>query len=213
MADPIRIVMAGEDVVAEARACLDIYGPVVRDTTSSLEYEVPTVEEFAARISTCRERFPWLLAVHPTLGVLGYAYATSYKARAAYHWTVETSVYVSCASKRMQVGFKLYSALFSILTELNFRSIFVCIAVPNDTSVAFHRRMGFEDAGLFRRAGFKRGRWVDSKWMQKFLPEQDAPHLSAKEPFEEDLSLVLPEPRIVTSLTAEELAALLALHQ
>jgi L-amino acid N-acyltransferase YncA len=171
------------------------------------------VQEFAERMRVCSERFPWLLAKHPTLGIVGYAYATSYKARAAYRWTVETSVYVSRDCHRMHVGSKLYKCLFSILTELNIRSIFVCIGVPNENSFAFHRRMGFEDAGLFRRAGFKRGRWVDSAWLQKFLPEQDDPHPSATEPFEEDLDRVLPEPLPVTSLSAEQLEGLLRLEQ
>jgi L-amino acid N-acyltransferase YncA len=169
---------------------------------------VHNTKEFSSRITSCLTRFPWLLAKHPTLGIVGYAYATSYKARAAYRWTVETSVYVSSKCHRKQVGSKLYKCLFLILTHLNLHSIFVCIGVPNDKSIGFHKRLGFEDAGLFRRAGFKRGRWIDSMWLQKHLPDGED-NLSAEEPYTEDLDKVIPEPLGITSLSAEEVTALI----
>ena len=166
------------------------------------------LQEFATRMSTCLSRYPWLLAKHPTLGIVGYAYATTYKARAAYRWTAETSVYVSSSCHRMRVGSKLYKALFAILTRLNIHSLFVCIGIPNEKSMGFHKRLGFENAGLFRRAGFKRGRWIDSMWLQKFLPEGDE-HPSSEEPFTEDLQVVIPEPISITGLSTEEVMSFL----
>ena len=160
------------------------------------------------RMSNCLKKYPWLLAKHPTLGIVGYAYATSYKARAAYRWTVETSVYVSSSAHRLQVGSKLYKSLFAILTRLNIRSVFVCIGIPNEKSIGFHKRLGFDVAGVLRRAGFKRGRWIDSMWLQKFLPE-DGDHASSKEPYTEDLDIVIPEPISITDLSHEEIGVLI----
>ena len=98
----------------------------------------------------------------------------------------------------------------------------MCIGIPNEKSISFHKRMGFEEAGLFRRAGFKRGRWVDSLWLQKFLPEggEDSAeggqgqggHPSAQAPYTES-DRVLPEPVSVTALSAEEVLEVIARSQ
>lgn len=170
------------------------------------------LQEYAARISSCLATHPWLLAIHPSLGVVGFAYASTYKPRAGYRWTAETSLYVSPQCQRKQVGSMLYKGLFSILVHLNIRSLFACIALPNEGSVGFHRRQGFEEAGLFRRAGFKQGRWVDCAWMQFQLPhEEDVGHQHQHHQESGCEGGTPPEPRLLAALTALELVALLAL--
>ena len=170
---------------------------------------VGTAQEFISRMSICLQKFPWLLAKHPEEGVIGYAYATTYKTRAAYRWTVETSVYVSSLCHRKNVGSMLYKSLFEILTHMGIRSIFVCIGIPNEKSIGFHKRLGFVEAGLFRRAGFKRGRWVDSMWLQKHLPEGEE-NLSAADPYTEDLTVTIPEPISIVDINSSNLLKIIS---
>ena len=77
----------------DAQALLDIYTPYVLNTTITFETEVPTLSDFTQRIKTIQQRFPYLVLEVDNI-IVGYAYATKYKERSAYDWTVETSVYI-----------------------------------------------------------------------------------------------------------------------
>ena len=76
---------------ADAKELLAIYSVYVKDTAISFEYTVPTVEEFTERIKTISARYPYIKAVENG-GILGYAYAGTFKDRAAYDWSVETTI-------------------------------------------------------------------------------------------------------------------------
>lgn len=148
---------------ADAPAVAAIYAPVVRDTTVSFELDPPDAAAMAARIAATFPKYPWLVADDGER-VLGYAYAGAHRAREAYGWSVEPSVYVDAAARGQGVGRALYAALLAVLRVQGFGHAFAGVTLPNPASVGLHRAFGFEDVGVFRRVGFKHGRWCDVWW-------------------------------------------------
>jgi len=150
---------------ADAAACVEIYRPYVLDTVITFETEVPTVEEMADRIVDARVMHEWLV-LEVDGDVTGYAYAHQLNSRAAYQWSVETSVYLAQDARRSGGGRLLYAELLRRLTERGFRRAFAGIAQPNDASNALHQAFGFRRAGRYRRVGWKHGAWHDVEWWQ-----------------------------------------------
>lgn len=108
--------------------------------------------------------------------ILGYAYASAFKERAAYDWSAESSVYVSQNTRAFGIGRLLYEALQRALKAQNIANMNACIACGddeylNDASARFHERMGFRFVGKFERCAYKFGRWYDMAWMQKPIGE------------------------------------------
>lgn len=159
-------------VTADAEALLAIYRPLVVDAAVSFELEAPTVEEFERRIASAQSRVAWLVAQRGE-DIAGYACARSYKSRAAYQWSVETAVYVHEDHRGRGVGTTLYSRLFAALAELGYCTAYAGITLPNEPSIRMHEACGFSHIGVFRRAGWKFGRWHDVSWWQRRL--RDAP--------------------------------------
>lgn len=161
---------------ADAAACVDIYRPYVLDTVISFEVDVPTVREMADRIAGARDKHEWLVleADGAEGDVVGYAYAHEFNSRAAYQWSVETSVYVARSRLGEGGGRMLYSELLRRLAERGFRRAFAGIAQPNEASNALHRALGFRPVGSYRRVGYKHGAWHDVEWWQlDLLPADD----------------------------------------
>lgn len=150
---------------ADAVACVDIYRPYVLDTVITFEVDVPTVEEMAERIVDAQLRHEWLVLEFDD-AVIGYAYAHQFNSRAAYQWSVETSIYLAQSGQRSGGGRMLYTELLRRLAERGFRRAFAGIAQPNDASNAFHETFGFRPAGHYRRVGWKHGAWHDVQWWQ-----------------------------------------------
>ena len=120
---------------ADAPQLLHIYAPYVENTSITFEYEVPSPEEFAGRIRHTLENYPYLAAEENGI-IQGYAYASAFKARAAYAWSVETSIYVREDAGHRGIGTALYHALEDILAKQNICSLCACIAYPNPASLA-----------------------------------------------------------------------------
>jgi L-amino acid N-acyltransferase YncA len=157
---------------ADAAACVEVYRPYVLDTVITFETEVPTVEEMAARIAGAQVLHEWLVLEVDGV-VAGYAYAHQFNSRAAYQWSVETSVYVARDRLRLGGGRMLYAELLSRLARRGFRRAFAGIAQPNEASNAFHEAFGFRPVGRYRRVGYKRGAWHDVEWWQLDLVAPD----------------------------------------
>lgn len=162
---------------SDARTIQKIYEPYVKNTAITFEYEVPTVEEFESRISKTLTRFPFLVAVRQN-ETLGYAYASPFKARKAYDWSVETSIYVNQNARGMGAGRQLYNALEAILKQQNILNVNACIAYPAEAdphlttdSVKFHEHMGYKLCGRFHNCGYKFQHWYDIVWMEKMIGE------------------------------------------
>jgi L-amino acid N-acyltransferase YncA len=107
--------------------------------------------------------------------VLGYAYASAHRTRAAYQWSVDVSVYVQAQVQRSGVGCALYSSLFKLLTLQGFYNAYAGITLPNPGSVGLHESLGFRPVGMYRAVGYKLGAWHDVGWWQLTL---QAPTLS-----------------------------------
>lgn len=163
--------------IEDAKELLAIYAPYVCETAISFEYEVPSVNEFENRIKNIQTNYPYLLACENG-ELIGYAYATRFHARAAYDWSVETTIYVAKTHRGKGVGRKLYEALERALRLQNIVALEACIAYPEEddayltkNSIYFHAHMGFEQVGDFKKSGFKFGNWYNIVWMEKVIGE------------------------------------------
>lgn len=163
MSNPIRPV-----TVADAAAICEIYNHYVLTTTISFELEpVPTVE-MAGRIEEISAQFPWL--VYEEEGrIVGYAYATKWKARKAYQHSVESSVYMAPDTGGRGIGSQLYRELFARLKERGVHAVMGGIAQPNPGSVALHEKMGFVKVAHFAQVGRKFDQWIDVAYWQLIL--------------------------------------------
>jgi L-amino acid N-acyltransferase YncA len=160
---------------ADAAGCAAIYAPYVRDTAISFETEPPTESEMASRIAAAQHTHAWLV-LDDGGAVIGYAYGTTYKARGAYRFSCEVSVYLEMGHRRTGAGRALYEALFARLAERGFRTAVAGMTLPNPASVGLHTALGFQPVGTYRRIGWKHGAWHDVAWMQRTLiADDDAP--------------------------------------
>jgi len=155
---------------ADAPALLEIYAPCVTETSITFETEVPSVEEFASRITATTAFYPWLVC-EADGAVAGYAYASQHRARAAYRWSADLSVYVAPQFHRRGVATALYSAVLELLRRQGFYTAFAAVTSPNPASEAFHDRFGFRRTGVFENDGFKLGEWHGVTWFQLALRE------------------------------------------
>lgn len=163
-------------VPSDARLLLDIYAPYVRHTAITFEYQVPSAEEFENRLLRTLEKYPYLTAQEGDR-LLGYAYASAFKGRAAYDWSVETSIYVRQGCTGKGIGGALYGALEDLLRRQHICNLCACIAYPNPESIAFHEHFGYRTAAHFHASGFKQDKWYDMIWMEKELCPHTIPPL------------------------------------
>jgi len=102
-------------------------------------------------------------------GILGYAYATSWKVRAAYRHAAESSIYLAQEATGRGLGSRLYTALIAELGQRGLHCVIGGAALPNPVSVALHEKLGFTKVGEFREVGFKFGRWIDVAYWELLL--------------------------------------------
>jgi L-amino acid N-acyltransferase YncA len=158
----------------DAEACATIYRPYVTGTAITFESEPPSAAQMAERIATALRTHAWLV-LEDAGRVVGYAYGTEFKARAAYRWSCEVSVYLERGRRRTGGGRALYEVLFDRLAERGYRTALAGVSLPNDASVGLHKAMGFEPVGTYRRIGWKHGAWHDVAWSQRFLSTGEDP--------------------------------------
>ena len=158
-------------------ALLGIYAPYVLETAITFEYDVPTEAEFARRMAETMQRYPYLVLEDGGEAV-GYAYAGTFKARAAYGWAVETTIYLRRDARGKGYGKALYTALEEELRHRHYLNAYACITwldtedeYVTHLSPRFHERMDYRLCGAFRKCGYKFGRWYDMIWMEKHLGE------------------------------------------
>jgi L-amino acid N-acyltransferase YncA len=159
----------------DAEEIAAIYAPIVQSTFISFESEPPSAAEMRARIAKSLERHCWLASEDEHGRVNGYVYASAFRDRAAYRWSVETTAYVRDDSRGLGIGKCLYLTLLPRLLELGYYQVFAGIALPNPASVALHEAVGFKPIGTYRNVGFKLGAWHDVGWWQLALREATPP--------------------------------------
>jgi len=157
---------------SDAAALLEIYAPYVSGTSITFETEVPEAASFGQRIRHYLDFCPWLVSESDGI-ITGYAYASRYRERVAYQWSVECSVYIHASYMRNGIASALYKALFDILQVQGFRNVYAVINLPNDRSVALHERLGFRYFATYEKVGYKLGQWKNVGWWQLVLNRFD----------------------------------------
>jgi len=156
--------------LADIPAVTRIYAHAVKTGTASFELEPPSEAEMSKRMQALLDgKFPYFVAERDS-AVAGYAYASLYRTRPAYRFTVEDSIYIDPAMHRRGVGKALLEKLIEACTTLGFRQM---IAVIGDSeqaaSIGVHRSCGFAPVGNLKTIGWKFGRWLDTPFMQRAL--------------------------------------------
>lgn len=161
----------------DAESILRIYAPYIEKTAITFEYDVPSLDEFGERIVNTLKKYPYLVALNDDK-VVGYAYAGTFKGRAAYDWCVETSIYVDQNEHGRGIGKALYAELESRLRAQGILNVNACITwidEPNEylthQSPDFHAHLGYVRCAHFHKCGYKFGKWFDMIWMEKMLGE------------------------------------------
>jgi L-amino acid N-acyltransferase YncA len=160
----------------DAPAISAIYGHAVLHGTGSFELVPPEAAEIATRMAAIRATgLPYLVA-ELNGAIAGYAYASRYRPRPGYRFTVENSVYVRHGMHGQGVGSALLAELIAQCTALGCRQIIAAIGdSANTASIRLHERAGFKHAGVLKSVGYKHGRWLDSVFMQLALGDGDGP--------------------------------------
>lgn len=164
---------------ADAEAICAIYNPYVLDSSISFEEQAVHPDEMANRIRDVADMdLPWLvLCVGQDL--LGYAYATRWRARPAYRYAVETSIYIAAQAGGRGLGTQLYQALLRDLQARELHTAIAGVAQPNPASNALHTALGFSQVANFREVGRKFGQWLDVAYWQLPLSESVGPDTTA----------------------------------
>ena len=165
--------------VQDATDIRDIYGHYVLNGLSSFELLPPDEDEIRTRIKRIKKRGHPFLAAETDGVISGYAYASTFRQRAAYDYTLENSVYVSPNYLRQGIGVRLLSDLFQVCDQLGIRQLIAVIGdSDNHASINLHARCGFNRVGLLPSTGYKHDRWVDTVLMQRWIGDGDSepPH-------------------------------------
>lgn len=155
---------------SDAGTLLEIYAPFILQTGITQEIELPSVDEFAQRISNTLPDRPWLVC-EINGQMAGYAYAGKYRDRKGYQWSIEPSVYISQKFHQQHIATALYTALFAILKWQGFVNAYAVITLPNQKSISFHNHFGFTDFTVYRNVGYKLNQWHDVAWLYRQINE------------------------------------------
>lgn len=155
--------------IADASAIVAIYNHYVASTTITFEEDAVTQGQMASRIESVSAQLPWY--VYERDGkVIGYAYATPWRARSAYRFSVESTVYIASGHARQGIGKQLYTVLIDALRSREIQVVLGGIAQPNQASVALHESLGFEKVAHFKRVGRKFEQWIDVGYWELQFP-------------------------------------------
>ena len=138
----------------------DIYNYYILNTHHTFETEALSAAEMEERIAEIHKHYPYLVA-EVDGEIQGYVYAAQFKLRQAYKYAIEASIYVKNQSKQKGIGSQLYNKFLDELQGTSVHTIIAGISLPNDASIRFHEKLGYEKVAHFKEVGYKLGRWVD----------------------------------------------------
>lgn len=153
--------------IEDAEEINGIYETYIEKTAITFEYEPVAMEEFRERMRLVLHHLPYLVC-EVDHKIVGYAYVAPFKARAAYGWDLEITVYLHEAYYRRNIGSALYTAIMEVVRQLGYINIYALITEPNEKSKKLHEAMGFTQVGLYPETGYKLGQWwgVNVMWKQ-----------------------------------------------
>ncbi len=158
--------------IHDAEQILDIYAPYVQNTNISFETIIPSKEEMESRIKGVLVNNPWLVIEEESC-ILGYAYASKHRERAAYKWSVDISIYIRQDCRGKGIGKALYTALISILKLQGYYNVYAGICLPNEASIGVHEYFGFKKIAHYNNVGYKFGQWHDVGWWELQLRQHE----------------------------------------
>lgn len=144
---------------------LRIYTPYILDTAYTPVFEIPSLPDFEKQLIKTIAFYPFLVCLLNG-EIVGYAYGHPYRPAAGHQWSAETSIYLSAEAQGTGIARSLYQALLALLAMQGFVNVFAGIILPNERSMAFHKKLQFMPAGIFRKGIYKKGHWHDVQWMQ-----------------------------------------------
>lgn len=154
---------------SDAASLARIYNHYVSATCITFETDPVSAKDMAARVTEAIDSsLPWLVA-EGSGDIVGYAYASKWKGRCAYRYSVESTVYVDASHTGKGIGLQLYTALITAIRALSMHAVMGGIALPNEQSIALHERLGFKKVAHFEQVGYKQNRWVDVGYWQLLL--------------------------------------------
>ena len=166
--DHCNVIVTRPGRLGDLEALTQIYNYYVENTHITFDLSPYTVEQrrewFGHYAETGRHR---LLVAVSGEDVLGYATSGRFRDKAAYDPSVETTVYLAPEAVGRGAGTALYDALFAELASEDVHQAFAGVALPNEASLALHRRFGFTEIGTFREVGRKFGKRWDVTWLQR----------------------------------------------
>jgi len=153
--------MIRQALMEDSQAITHIYNHYILNSVCTFEEQVITPQTIAERMDSIKAaNLPWLV-VESESGIAGYAYASLWKDRSAYRYSVESTVYVSPDMLGMGFGSHLYEALLAELRQQKVHTVIGGIALPNQASLRLHEKFGFQKVAHFQEVGYKFGQWVD----------------------------------------------------
>ncbi len=154
---------------ADAAAIAAIYNHYVANTVVTFEEEAVPATDMARRLAEVfAADLPWLVATEGDR-VLGYAYASKWKSRCSYRFSVESTVYLDHSATNRGLGTALYTALIAEMKKAGMHAMIGGVALPNAASVALHEKLGFQKIAHFREVGWKFKQWIDVGYWELLL--------------------------------------------
>lgn len=151
--------------LSDVEKILPIYNFHVENTIVTFDIIPLTFEQYYDKVKRISDEFPFLVFEEDDI-ILGFAYASKWRPKPAYNQTVETTIYTHHDAQGKQIGTKLYTELLKQLKGKNYRVAIGGISLPNDQSVKFHEKFGFEKVAHFSKVGQKFDQWIDVAFWQ-----------------------------------------------
>ncbi len=162
------LIMIRNVKINDAREIAEIYNHYVENTLITFEETAVTENEMTDRIKKNPSNLPWIV-YEDNNEILGYAYATEWKSRCAYKYSVEGTIYLRQGKQRKGLGTKLYQELLKQIKDNNIHAIIGGISLPNEASIALHEKLGFKKVAHFKEVGFKFEKWIDVGYWELLL--------------------------------------------
>ncbi len=145
---------------SDIHAITTIYNYYIENTIITFEEERITPEDMAGRVESISREYPWIV-FEENGTVVGYAYASRFRARASYRHSTETTIYLDKDRLGKGFGYRLYKELLDRVKKGEFRVAYAAVALPNPGSVRLHEKLEFRKVGHFTDVGLKFGNWID----------------------------------------------------
>jgi len=146
--------------IKDAQALLDIYNYYVLHTAVNFDIEPLSLQTFLDKIQTITEGYPFIVYEEDQV-ILGFAYGSRFRPRAAYNYAAESTVYVKHTAQGKQIGSKLYEALIGKLKATDLHTVLGVLTIPNEASIKLHEKFGFNQVAHLKDVGMKFGKWQD----------------------------------------------------